>query len=161
MRSALARGEEAKCIVDDSVPRAIEAVQAEWYKLIEEGLRLCVAVAELVRPIDADMAEGEGMDVASKLLEAARPRLVAGAVDLEIRERAIECVGDVTARFADVMDADLLKGAVSDLVEQLDRVVLHHALAQRAVAAAARRGLRLAVRRRRASGACARRVSHR
>ena len=38
--------------------------------------------------------------------------LVAGAVDLEIREPAIECVGDVTARFADVMDADLLKGAV-------------------------------------------------
>ena len=80
-----------------------------------------MAVAELVRPIDADMVEGEGIDVASKLLEAARPRLVAGAVDLEIRERAIECVGDVTARFADVMDAELLKGAVSDLVEQLDR----------------------------------------
>ena len=117
----MASGEEAKCIVDDAVPRAIEAVQAEWYKLIEEGLRLCVAVAELVRPIDADMVEGEGIDVASKLLEAARPRLVAGAVDLEIRERAIECVGDVTARFADVMDAELLKGAVSDLVEQLDR----------------------------------------
>ena len=41
------------------------------------------------------MVEGEGMDVASsRLLEAARPRLDAGAVDLEIRERAIECVGD-------------------------------------------------------------------
>ena len=30
-------------------------------------------------------------------------------------------MGDVTARFADVMDSELLKGAVSDLVEQLDR----------------------------------------
>lgn len=122
LRSALARKDAgASSIVKEALPHTISAVGAEWYKLIEEGLRLCVAVADLVRPLSTDMTDDDGLHVATQLLEAARPRLVTGAVDLEIRERAIECVGEVTARFADVMDAALLEGVISDLNEQLEK----------------------------------------
>ena len=61
-----------RSVLSTTVPRAIEAVQAEWYKLIK-GVALCVAVAELVRPIDADMVERRhrrGVEI----MEAAWPR---------------------------------------------------------------------------------------
>ena len=118
LRSCLdaSQPEAVQGLVGGLIPRVANLVDADWYKLIAEGLRLVSSLACVVRPAsgrdddnDNDAAAAapppsdEEVGVAAALYGAARPRLETHDIDHEIKECAIDAVGTLAARLGDAL----------------------------------------------------------
>ena len=118
--------ERVSGLVGSLIPRVTMLVEADWYKLIAEGLRLLSALAAVVRPSASSPPGPADGDVAAALYAAAKPRLETHDIDHEIKECAIDAVGALAARLGDALHArpgiaggSLLGDALATLVEKL------------------------------------------
>ncbi|CAM9727695.1 unnamed protein product [Chrysoparadoxa australica] len=87
------------------------AVQEEWYKIIAEALRVESCIIKIMRPRDPSTGKFSGnfdyRPFVKPLYEAAMPRLSATDIDQEIKECAIDAMGNLVTIMGDDLGNEL------------------------------------------------------
>ncbi|KAF8425206.1 armadillo-type protein [Tirmania nivea] len=103
----------------DLVPAVVAAIQERFYKISSQALS---TAAEIIKMLTAEGRETDGANYLNQLYDAILQKISSSETDLEVRERAIYCMGILLSRTsaaAEAVSNDKRQAGLDILLERL------------------------------------------
>lgn len=112
-----------KDFIQQLIPKILAAAEDRYYKITAESLRLCSSCIYAFGGTSSDDCKNAMRPLSSSIYDAAEKRITAMDQDSEVKEAALECLGNVVSYFGQDLGSERLSRVGSTLCSRLKNEV--------------------------------------